>query len=400
MHSTKLDRTELGHWLRLVGTPGVSRTQVRRLLAAFGIPQVIFSATPATLGAVIGKAAARALLLAPPPDLPERIARTEDWYQQPGSHLLTLTDPAYPPALRTTPDPPPLLYVQGQLRWLHEPALAIVGSRHASPQGVALARVFARAFAQAGLSVISGLALGIDGAAHQGALDANGATVAVLGTGVDRVYPAQHTALARALAQRGALLSEWPLGSAPLASHFPQRNRLIAGLARGVLVVEAAARSGSLITAHLANEMGRDVFAIPGSIHTALTKGCHRLIKEGAKLVESVEDVLDELSGLNLSGPRAEPTRVAPPTEGSTPDPSALDADARAVWEALGHDAAAADLLGVRSGLAPARLQSALLQLELAGLVHTLPCGRVAPWHGAQTGLSPPSDSPTPEIEP
>ncbi len=370
MHAAALDRAELGDWLRLVDTPGVRRAQVRRLLAAFGLPQAVFAASPAALATVVGPVAAGALLAATGRGHAESLARADDWRNHPNCQLLTLADPAYPPALLQTPDPPPLLYVEGCLHWLHAPAIAVVGSRHASAQGLAHARAFAQALAHAGLTVISGLALGIDGAAHQGALAANGATVAVLGTGVDRVYPERHRGLARELAERGALLSEWPLGAAPLPSHFPQRNRLIAGLARGVLVVEATARSGSLITARLATEMGRDVFAIPGSIHSALSKGCHSLIKEGAKLIESVDDVLEEFG--SLPAPACDARDPARPL-------AALDTDAQAVLHALGHDAAAVDLLSARCELDPARVQTALLQLELAQRVSVLPCGRIAP---------------------
>lgn len=407
MRTLALSRTELGDWLRLVGTPGVRRAQVRRLLAAFGPPPAVFAAPPAALAKVVGNATAAVLLAAPGRDHAEYVARTDAWRDHPARHVLTLADPAYPPALLQTPDPPPLLYVEGHLHWLRTPAIAVVGSRHASAQGLAHAHAFAQALAQAGMTVISGLALGIDGAAHQGALTVNGATVAVLGTGIDRLYPARHRALARELAAHGALLTEWPLGTPPRPGHFPQRNRLIAGLARGVLVVEAAARSGSLITAHLATEMGRDVFAIPGSIHSALTKGCHSLIREGAKLVESVDDVLDEFDDLrpplcNIGRAQAvapgldehpavdpAPADLRPARRGAgpvQPEPERprafaadLDADAQSVLRALGHDAAAVDLLGARSGLDPARIQSALLQLELAGLISVLPCGRIAP---------------------
>jgi len=278
--------------------------------------------------------------------------------------------------------------------------IAIVGSRHASPQGLATARAFASELGAAGLTIISGLALGIDAAAHEGALDTSAGTVAVVGTGADLVYPARHHALAQQLALHGTLLSEWPLGTPARKAHFPQRNRLIAGLARGVFVVEAAARSGSLITARLANEMGQDVYAMPGSIHSALTKGCHRLIKDGAKLVESVADILEELgwpapacatvahtdSTGKPSSRRSSLSHSSPPPAGTaavrTAAPTVFSSDALAALSALGHDRAAPDLLAKRTGLSASRLQAALLELELGGAIAPLPCGRVEPFAG------------------
>jgi len=379
MRTLTLSEIEVAAWLRLTTTPGISRALARSLLAALGVPQNIFAASHSVLSAIAGRAAASAVQQAPPPELAARVAATVAWLAQADCHLVTLADPAYPPMLLNSADPPILLYVRGRLRLLHTPALAMVGSRHASAQGLANAHNFAAALAHAGLTIVSGMALGIDGAAHQGALAAGGTTVAVVGTGVNRVYPSRHGALAQQLAQRGALISEWPLDAPPLPGHFPQRNRLIAGLARAVLVVEAAAQSGSLITARLANEMGRDVYAIPGSIHATLTKGCHHLIKEGAKLVESVEDVLQELGW--TAEPSCAPTEPNPGglQAAAAPDSLPLDADAKRVLGALGHDAAAPDLLAERTGLSAGRLQAALLALELAGRIALLPCGRIAP---------------------
>jgi DNA processing protein len=265
-------------------------------------------------------------------------------------------------------DPPPLLYAKGRLDLLHTGSVAVVGSRSATPQGVEDARRFARALSDAGLAVVSGLALGIDAAAHRGALGGAGSTIAVIGTGADVVYPAIHHQLAHDIAAAGAIVSEWPLGTSARSAHFPQRNRLIAGLSSGVLIVEAAMRSGSLITARLANEMGRDVFAIPGSIHAPLARGCHRMIKQGAKLVETPEDILEELGWAAQSVART-PEEVVSPV-------SSLTADARRLLEALGHSPATLEILAVRTEMEEAALQGTLLQLELGGHLTALPGGR------------------------
>jgi DNA processing protein len=415
MHTLPLAQAELTAWLRLTMTQHVSRHAVRAWLAAFGLPQQILAASHAALAEIAGPAAAMALLDQPGPEFANQHAMVLDWLAQPGNQVVTLADPAYPRTLLDGGDPPLLLYVKGRLDLLHASALAIVGSRHASPQGLATARAFASELGAAGLTIVSGLALGIDAAAHEGALDTSGGTVAVVGTGADLVYPARHHALARQLALRGTLLSEWPLGTPARKAHFPQRNRLIAGLARGVFVVEAASQSGSLITARLANEMGRDVYAMPGSIHSALTKGCHRLIKDGAKLVESVADILQELGWSapacnNLPAPACAlpvPTcttaahmgSIERPSSGRSPQPhnsptpagtattrtaapTVFSSDALAALSALGHDRAAPDLLAKRTGLSASRLQAALLELELGGAIAPLPCGRVEPFAG------------------
>lgn len=327
------------------------------------------------------------------------------WCAQPDNALVELDDPAYPPALRNLHDPPPRLYVSGQLQWLDAPSVAIVGSRNATAQGIDDAARFARELAGAGLVIVSGLALGIDAAAHRGALEAGGGTVAVVGTGADLVYPVQHRALAHAIAARGAIVSEWPLGTPAKPAHFPQRNRLIAALAKGVLVVEAAERSGSLITARLANEIGRDVFAIPGSIHAPLSRGCHQIIKEGAKLTESPADVLEELgSGLGRLLPERagktdagaapqspqSPRRARSRSAGSVPQPRTLplfeaqpdppappvSPAAARVLAALGHAPAALEILAARTEMSSAALQAALLELELRGCLTALPGGR------------------------
>ena len=318
MQARPLTPAQLSAWLALCAVRGLTPALLRELLGAHGDAQALIAQPFHTLAATAGERAARAVAAAARLDVTEHLERTRAWCAAPGHALLTLDDPAYPPALLTMHDPPPLLYVRGALHWLHAPSLAIVGSRNATAQGVDDAERFARELAASGLAIVSGLALGIDAAAHSGALAAGGCTVAVVGTGADLVYPAQHAALAREIIERGAIVSEWPLGTPAKPAHFPQRNRLIAGLSQGVLVVEAAQRSGSLITARLANEMGREVFAIPGSIHAPLSRGCHQLIKEGAKLTESAQDVLDELCPA-LGRPSIAPQARQPRSEATEP---------------------------------------------------------------------------------
>ena len=368
-----MDPHELAAWLRLTLSPGVGNAAARKLLAAFGLPQAIFEQPLPALLQVVTPAQAQALQT-PPPGLGALLARTQQWLQDSGpgaqTHaLLTLGDAAYPTALLAMEDPPLVLYTLGagalsaaQL----ERSIAIVGSRNPTAQGAQNARAFAHSFSASGLTVVSGLALGIDGAAHEGALDGAGpqhplSTLAVVGTGLDRVYPRRHLALAHRITQNGLLLSEYPLGTPPLAANFPKRNRLIAGLSCGTLVVEAAQPSGSLITARLAAEQGKEVFAIPGSIHAPQSRGCHALIKQGAKLVESAQDVLEELH-----------FGAAPSTAGpAAPDPT----DPDGVLAALGFDPAGLDALVARTGIAAANLQVRLLELELDGLVARLPGG-------------------------
>jgi DNA processing protein len=284
------------------------------------------------------------------------------WLKDPANRLLTPADADYPRRLlQLLPDPPPRLFVKGRVELLSRPALAIVGSRNATAQGMANAEAFARALSDAGLTVVSGLALGIDTAAHRGGLAGTSSSVAVLGTGADLVWPARNRALAHDLSARGALVSEFPLGTRPLAGNFPRRNRLISGLALGCLVVEAATDSGSLITARLAAEQGAEVFAVPGSIHSPLAKGCHALIKQGAKLVESAADILEELR--------------LPAASARAPDEPPLDARARRLLDALGYDACDVDTLAARSGLQVAELAALLTQLELDQRVAVLPGG-------------------------
>lgn len=352
-----IDKDGLAAWLRLTLIPGIGGETQRKLLAAFGLPEAIFAAGRLATRAVVGDRADLLFDFDPAEDVDRNLA----WASQPGQHIVTLADADYPRALLEIADPPSVLYVRGNIDLLHRRGLAVVGSRNATPQGVQTAENFSRALAAQGLTIISGLALGIDAAAHRGALAAGGKTIAVIGTGADRIYPARNRDLALAIAEHGAIVSEFPLGTPAIASNFPRRNRIISGLSRGVLVVEAAPESGSLITARLAAEQGREVFAIPGSIHSPVARGCHRLIKQGAKLVETAQDVLEEF------GNYPEPADV----------PAALSAESEnAVLSALGHDPCTLDDLVERTGLTADRLLTELLTLELAGSIATLPGNR------------------------
>ncbi|WP_133649789.1 DNA-processing protein DprA [Paraburkholderia flava] len=365
MHTLPITDDELTGWLRLASARGLRPAALRTLLERFGLPDAVLGQPFASLAAVTDEATAQAALAAPDTGFAGYLDTVRAWREAEANAVLTLGDPAYPPALLTMPDPPPLLYVKGKIELLHARSVAVVGSRSATPQGTEDAARFARAFSNAGITVVSGLALGIDGAAHRGALKGPGSTVAVTGTGADLVYPAAHHALAHEIAAAGAIVTEWPLGTPARSSHFPQRNRLIAGLVGGVLIVEAAMRSGSLITARLANEMGRDVFALPGSIHAPLSRGCHRMIKQGAKLVETPEEVLEEL------GAAAPASRAKPPAAAS-----GLAPEARRLLDALGHAPATLEILATRTDMDDTALQSMLLQLELAGHLTVLPGGR------------------------
>lgn len=351
-------------WFRLLETPGLGRESARRLLAACGTPAAVFGTAHATLCELVGRTRADALQQLPPAHA-ERLAAAERWRAGgPDRHVLTLGHPAWPPLLLQAPDAPLVLYVQGDPACLSAPAVAVVGSRRPSTQGADNARHFAQRLAQEGWLVVSGLAQGIDAAAHEGALAAGARTVAVLGTGADIVYPPRHRTLAARIAAQGALLTEYAPGTPPLPEHFPQRNRLIAGLTQGTLVVEAALRSGSLITARLANEAGREVWAIPGSIHAAQSQGCHALIKQGAKLVENVDDVLEDLRP--ASSPRQFTLPLAVGNDGTPADP---------LLQALGDDPVTLDALLARTGWPTAELSARLLELELDGDVARLPGG-------------------------
>ncbi|MEO6624792.1 MAG: DNA-processing protein DprA [Burkholderiaceae bacterium] len=374
-----MDHAELRDWLRLSLSEGLGNQSARKLLGGFGLPHNIFAQSENALRQIVGSAQAAAL--AQEPEQLEALAdATWQWLQgdleggAPTRHIVTLGDPRYPASLLEIADPPLLLYMQGSfeagLPDVLASCIAIVGSRNPTPQGAVNAREFAKALTHAGLVVVSGLALGVDGAAHQGALDAadeasgRPATVAVVGTGLDVLYPKSHAGLTRAIRERGLVISEYALGTPPLSNNFPRRNRLIAGLCRGTLVVEAALQSGSLITARLAAEQGRDVFAIPGSIHSAQSRGCHLLIKQGVKLVESANDILDE-----WHWPASLAAHPATAQEASAAGSEA------ALERALGFEPVGLDALLARTGLATADLQAQLMQLELQGQVVRLPGG-------------------------
>ncbi|MDW3684381.1 DNA-processing protein DprA [Cupriavidus sp. CV2] len=357
--ATTRSAADIEAWLRLTGARGLGTGALRQLLAIFGLPHQLLAQTVSALAGVIPEQHARALLAPPDAVTMALVERTVAWAAEPGNHVVTLADAAYPRPLLDLSDPPLVLYVKGRLEALGGPAIAMVGARSATVQGVEDAWRFARVLSGAGLAVVSGLALGIDGAAHEGALEGTGGTVAVIGTGADLVYPARHRDLAHRIASHGAIVSEFALGMPGRSHHFPQRNRIIAALARGVLVVEAAARSGSLITARLAAEMGREVYAIPGSIHAPLSKGCHLLIRQGAKLVETAQDVLEELG---MAGDAARPVAPAPMP--------ALD---DVLGLTLTHDPVTLDALCARTALPPEQVVASLLALELAGAVERLP---------------------------
>ncbi len=356
-------------WLALSHAPGLGRKGIIRLLRHYGDPASIFDA--------VGRPG-------PQPELATKtlnylrsptwadIEIELEWLQHPDRHLITLGDPKYPGLLLQTADPPPLLFVQGDPGLLSAPQLAMVGSRNPTASGRQTARDFARHLAAAGMTITSGLAIGIDGASHQGALDADGLTIAVTGTGLDRVYPARHRDLAHRIAENGALVSEFPPGTPPRRSHFPRRNRIISGLSLGTLVVEAAKQSGSLITARQATDQGREVFAIPGSIHNPLARGCHDLIRQGAKLVETADDILEEL------GPLMGHLLEQPPPRSEQPaaKPSRRDPEYKALLDVLGFDPTPVDLLIQRSGLTAESISSMLLLLELEGYVSSSPGGR------------------------
>ena len=386
-----MERAELAGWLRLTLSPGIGNETARRLLAAFGLPENIFQ-QPLTALTQVANTAQAAGLASAPPELEALLTATWDWLHAPigdqgdvCKRIITLGDTDYPASLLAINDPPLVLYVQGDASIVcAKPAnagrlgrsfahsVAIVGSRNPTPQGTMNARRFARTLAQAGLTIVSGLALGIDGAAHEGALEGAEAdldrlaTIAVVGTGLDRVYPKTHLDLARRITARGVIVSEYPIGTPPLSTNFPKRNRIIAALSQGTLVVEAALKSGSLITAREASEQGKEVFAIPGSIHSTQTRGCHALIKQGAKLVESAQDVLEELRWDDGAGPAT--NHGADIACGPAPEDTP-------VLRALGFDPVGLDALQARTGIDTARLQAQLMALELQGEVARLPGG-------------------------
>jgi DNA processing protein len=362
-----IDRDEFSAWLRLLETPGVGRESARALLARFGSAEAVISASTAARASVVTAGAASALARSPEHFETRRDAAWR-WLNAGDGEtrdVIVVGDARYPRLLLESADPPLLLYARGRIELLQAPAIAIVGSRNPTPQGLDNARAFATHLSRAGWLVVSGLALGIDGAAHEGGLDGGSGTIAVVGTGLDQIYPSRHRALTARIAAEGLLISEFAIGTPALPEHFPIRNRIIAGLGRGTLVVEAALQSGSLITARLASESGRDVFAIPGSIHSPLARGCHALIKQGAKLVDSAADIVDELPALASVSTSARGENAAPsaPTAAATKDP---------ILDALGFDPIGLDALIARTGRSASELSAKLLDLELQGRVARL----------------------------
>ena len=386
-----MDRDELGAWLRLSLSAGVGNGAARRLLARFGLPQAIFQQSESALQQCVTLAQAKALC-AVPSGWETLLDATWRWLEGadpkgPARAVVTLGDPRYPQSLLDTEDPPLLMYLMGPARLVAQApfpvgrCLAVVGSRNPTAQGADNARLFSRTLRGAGLTIVSGLALGVDAAAHEGALDVDTeaaaqvapATIAVVGTGLDRVYPRKNLDLAHRIATHGLLVSEYPLGTPPLAANFPKRNRIISGLSQGTLVVEAALASGSLITARMAAEQGREVFAIPGSIHAPQSRGCHALIRQGAKLVESAQDVLEELR--LPSAPAVDRQLVDSGSACSNTDPGIPGGADSPVLKALGFDPMGVDALVARTGMDAASLQVALLELELEGRIARLPGG-------------------------
>ncbi len=351
-------REELALWVALCNIHGLGNQSVCQLLKAFGEPKSVFDASYSQLRQIVADKIADSISAGPDTSSSEP---TLDWLGSEQNHLITLADADYPKTLLEIPDPPPLLYAKGQKKWLNTPGIAVVGSRNASPQGEKNAEDFSQALANHGYTIISGMALGIDGAAHRGALKATGATIAIVGTGLDIVYPSRHRELAHQIAEQGLILSEFPLGTPSRAQNFPRRNRIISGLAMGCLVVEANVQSGSLITARLAAEQGREVFAIPGSIHSPVSKGCHQLIKQGAKLVDSIQDIVDELGAITREN-------ILPETQTSSETNPLLDS--------MGFEPITMEVLLERSGLTSDNLSAMLLMLELESKVASLPGGR------------------------
>jgi DNA processing protein len=359
----------LTDWLTLTHAQGVGPASFHRLLDTFRNPAEVLNAGTELLYQLgLSNHTIEALRR---PDV-QAIERDLEWQAKPGNRILTCQDPDYPALLREIPDPPPLLYLHGNIEVLREPQLAMVGSRNPTAAGRQTAIDFARHLSAAGLVITSGLALGIDTAAHQGALDAGAPTITVMGTGLDRVYPARNRDLAREIAGNGVLVSEFPPGTPPRAENFPRRNRIISGLSLGTLVVEAATRSGSLITARYALEQGREVFAIPGSIHNPLARGCHHLIRQGAKLVETAQDIMDELAALATTlDSDAIPGMPDPGLAGS----AQLPEDYAQLLESIGFENTSVDMLVKATDLTPAEVSSMLLQLEMNGYIAANPGG-------------------------
>jgi DNA processing protein len=366
----EISPNDLNQWLSLNQTLGLGNAALCQLLAKFGSPEGIYSAKLSQLREVVDDDIAQKISKGIDVDL---IAPTLKWLEKDNAHVVTFADSTYPQKLLEISNPPAVLYAIGDLHWLNHPAVAMVGSRSATPQGEKNAEEFAKSLCDQGLCVTSGMALGIDGAAHRGALKANGATIAVVGTGLDIVYPARHRDLAHKIAERGLIISEFPLGTPSKAQNFPRRNRLISGLSLGCLVVEANIESGSLITARLSAEQGREVFAIPGSIHSPVTKGCHQLIKQGAKLVESVQDILEEINWLELKNnlPNISPSGLI--TDLSAEMPNAIEVNT--VLGLMGFDAINFEQIRTSTGLTTEALSSMLMILELENKITSLAGG-------------------------
>ena len=355
--------SDVALWIALNFIPGLGNAGICNLLAKFGSPEAVFSAKHHQLREVVDDDVAQKISNGINYDL---IQPTLDWLQKDNAYIVTLADEAYPKRLLEITNPPALLYAIGDLSWLNHPTIAIVGSRNSTPQGEKNAEDFAASLCNYGLCVASGMALGIDAAAHRGAIKANGATIAVVGTGLDIVYPAKHRDLAHKIAERGLILSEFPLGTPSKAQNFPRRNRIISGLSLGCLVVEANIDSGSLITARMAVEQGREVFAIPGSIHSPVAKGCHQLIKNGAKLVENTEDIVEELKNL-LPG-------ISP--LGLLGDKSQDATEPNTVLACMGFDPVDFETILILSGLTAQALSAMLMVMELEGKITTLSGGK------------------------
>lgn len=351
-------------WLGLDLIPGLGGEKLRSLLIQFGSPAAILASPASQLSPYVGPKVAEAI--ASGPDA-AKLSAALTWLENENNHLLTLADEDYPAALLEISDPPPILYMKGQRSLLGQPGIAVVGSRNATPVGLQNAEGFSRALSQAGLTIISGMALGIDAAAHRGGLDGGASSIAVVGTGLDLVYPARNKALAHELAQDGLIISEFSLGTPALANNFPRRNRIISGLSRGVLVVEAALASGSLITARQAGEQGREVFAIPGTIHSPFSKGCHQLIKQGAKLVDDANDILVELQWRSATVPAASTLKPDVDDARSGDDPILI---------AMGYDPVSVDALMERVALPADQVIARMTELELDGVIAPLPGGR------------------------
>jgi DNA processing protein len=366
MGGSQQDLTEKLLWISLSSIPGIGTQTFCQLLKAFGTPEQIYSASLKQLRQVVNESIVHAITQGANSELN---ASTLQWLNQDNNHLITLADEEYPKALLEIADPPPFLYAKGNLALLNQPSIAIVGSRNATVQGEKNAQAFAAELCSYNLCVVSGLALGIDAAAHRGALSAQGATIAVVGTGLDIVYPAKHRALAHEIAQHGLIISEFNLGVPSIPQNFPKRNRIISGLSLGCLVVEANLQSGSQITARLATEQGREVFAIPGSIHSPMSKGCHQLIKQGAKLVDAVQDIVEELH-LHTAG-----TSHLVHTLKTDDALFNENSSAHLILSKLGYDPMRLENLVSSTGLTVSEVSSMLMVLELEGKVASLTGG-------------------------